>query len=450
MFLIVALLGVAAATHQGRETAAAITDYRIYAGNTHSHTLYTRSHGEMIDRHGCKGIQVYGPSAAGVEGWKAGYRPSAGSCYAMYVVNGYQYPSPNVGLKPTWRALQGPPKTHFRLARDAGYDWYVTTDHSQEPGFFPPSPLNPQWLASKRAASMATEFGFVGLAGFEYSENDGPDGTGHINVINSDGIVNALTPGFGFKQFYAWLARATANGAGPVVASFNHPDATSYGGFGGRTAALTDIVTMLEVVNSDTHIHEAGFIAALDAGWKVSPVSGLDNHGLGAIPTAQSRTFLLARADTKTALLQAMRQRRTYAALDRDIECRYTVNGRIMGSILAPTRNYRFAIDVRDPDADDPGARIIGADIVTDGGHVVATIQPKDATNVLHWTPTIIDAGAHYYYVRIWNALHGSAAEAAKRSPVAWLAPVWTGRSQITKPLPSAGATLATQASGSE
>ena len=193
-------------------------EYRIYAGSTHAHTSYTWSHGEQFTKNGCAGIMVYGPDPASANAftWTDGYVKSK-ECAGIYVINSFQYPSPSVTVKKDWKEYQGPPSVHFSLAKSNGYDFYITTDHSQEAAFQPASPSNPMWMASKQDASAASGSGFVALAGFEYSENDGPGGTGHINVINSSGMLNALAPGIDLPYFYKWLATAEANGEGPSL-----------------------------------------------------------------------------------------------------------------------------------------------------------------------------------------------------------------------------------------
>ena len=131
-------------------------------------------------------------------------------------------------MKPDWEKYQGPPSKHFELAKANGYDFYVMADHSQEAGFQPTGPTNAQWAAAKRQAAEATDSTFVALAGYEHSENDGPGGKGHLNVINSAGMLNALAPGIDLPYLYKWLATAQPNGEGPVVATFNHPGKDQY------------------------------------------------------------------------------------------------------------------------------------------------------------------------------------------------------------------------------
>jgi len=403
-------------------------EYHIYAGSTHAHTAYTWSHGDQFVKNGCAGIMVYAPDPASPPAftWSDGYVKSK-DCAGIYVINSFQYPSPSVTVRKDWKEYQGPPSVHFSLAKSNGYDFYITTDHSQEAAFQPVSPSNPMWAAAKRDAAQASGNGFVAVAGFEFSENDGPGGTGHINVMNTSGMLNALAPGIDLPYFYKWLATAEANGEGPVVASFNHPTPDQYNNWAYRDPKVTDVLTMLEVINSNNKIHYEAFVNALDKGWKVAPVCGNDNHGTSGISRNVSRTFVLAKEPTKTAILDAMKNRRTYAAMDKNIQCRYSVNGVVMGSTLHRETTFRFDVLVSDPDTSNPKARITKIDIVKDGGVVAQEYQPSPGHSI-HWTPVIEDATAKYFFVRVWTEGGGEASGADPSKPMAWLAPVWTGR----------------------
>ncbi|MDB5318905.1 MAG: hypothetical protein JWN40_536 [Phycisphaerales bacterium] len=382
--------------------------YHIYRGNTHAHTSFTWSHGEQ---------------------W-VNAKPDAGEKKSplIYVdADGAQFPAKTQVAKPDWQKVQGPPAVHFALAKKSGYDFYITTDHSQESAFQPPSPTNASWVATLKAATDATDGQFVAIAGYEHSENNGPGGNGHLNVINSATYLNAMAPKIDLPYLYEWLKTAAANGDGPVVASFNHPGPHQYNDWGYRDAQVTDIITMLEVINSNDKLHYEGFINALDKGWKVSPVCGNDNHGLTGIPKHTSRTFVLATDCTKVAILEAMKHRRTYAALDGNIQCTYSVNSAIMGSTLDRPESLEFNISINDPDTGNPKDKITKIDIVKDGGAVVDTYAPAPA-HAVEWKTTLHDTTSKYFFIRVWNAGGGDAPKAKAENPVAWLAPVWTGR----------------------
>jgi hypothetical protein len=185
---------------------------------------------------------------------------------------------------------------------------------------------------------------------------------------------------------------------------------------------------MLEVINSNNGIHYAAFINALDKGWKVSPVCGNDNHGLGGITTQTSRTFVLATDKTKAAILDGMKNRRTYASLDHNIQCQYTVNGQLMGSTLKGDKQFKFNISISDPDTNNPQDKITKIDIVKDGGEVVQTYNVPTPDYSVQWSPEIKDAAGKYFFVRVWNVGGGDAPKADPQKPIAWLAPVWINR----------------------
>ncbi len=406
-FASAAFGGPKALAQNGSEPIA--PEYHIYAGNTHAHTSYTWSHGEQ---------------------W-VNVKPEPGEQKEplLYVdPEGAQFPAKNAVQKPDWQKVQGPPAVHFALAKEKGYDFYFTTDHSQEVAFQPPSPANPNWVDTLKAAAEATDAKFVAIAGYEHSENNGPNGAGHLNVINSAEYLNALAKNVDLPYFYNWLKTAKANGDGPVVVSFNHPGPHQYNDWAYRDPEITEIITMLEVINSNNKIHYPGFINALNRGWKVSPVCGNDNHGLTGIGKHTSRTFVLATEKTKAAILDAMKHRRTYAALDTNIQCRYTVNGKIMGSTLDQPDALQFDISISDPDTDNPKDKVTKIDIVKDGGEVAETFTPETPAHAVTWKPTIQDSTSHYFFVRVWNAGGGDAPGADPSKPIAWLAPVWTGR----------------------
>lgn len=382
--------------------------YQIYAGNTHAHTQYTWSHG----------AQFANAAAEPGAGKKGGLRISP---------EGSQSPPEGLTPRPDWQKFQGPPAAHFALAKAHRYDFYITSDHSQEAPLNPVDPANPAWVASRREAAGATDAGFVGLAAFEYSENNGPGGKGHLNVYNTHEYLNALAPGRDLPFLYRWLQTARPDGDGPVVASFNHPGASQYGDWADADPQVADVITLLEVINSNNKIHYDAFLHALAKGWKVSPVCGNDNHGLGGITQHTSRTLVLATARTKAAILDALKHRRTYASLEGNLQCRYAVNGALMGSTLAGADTFRFDIWISDPDTAKPAHRITKIDIVKDAGVVVEEYTPAPA-HAVRWTPVIRDAASRFFFVRVWNAGGGEAKGGDPQKPVAWLAPVWIAR----------------------
>ena len=76
--------------------------YHIYAGNTHSHSSYTWSHGEQWAKNDCKGVPVYGPDKKypDIDTWTAEGGEVRGNCPAMIIMGSSQYPGPYSDLQP--------------------------------------------------------------------------------------------------------------------------------------------------------------------------------------------------------------------------------------------------------------------------------------------------------------------------------------------------------------
>jgi hypothetical protein len=98
-----------------------------------------------------------------------------------------------------------------------------------------------------------------------------------------------------------------------------------------------------------------------------------------------------------------------------------------MGSTLNAASEFAFDISISDTNTSNPRDKITKIDIVKDGGAVVQTHSPAPAFSV-RWRPTIQDSTNKYFFVRVWNAGGGDAPGADPAKPIAWLAPVWTGR----------------------
>jgi hypothetical protein len=101
--------------------------YFIYAGSTHAHTFLTQSHGAQWEE--IKGFKNY-----------------------MSVDSNHVSHAANTRMKPDSDKYQGSPATHFAIAKANKYDFYITTDHSQEASFHPTSATNPNWIATHKAA----------------------------------------------------------------------------------------------------------------------------------------------------------------------------------------------------------------------------------------------------------------------------------------------------------
>jgi hypothetical protein len=315
----------------------------------------------------------------------------------------------------------------FAIAKSAGFNFVILTEHSG-----PTGPADgPAFYADAQArAAYHSDNTFIGLAGYEYSDNggDGDSDSGHMTGWGTEEFVNATAPGMNFNAFYNLLI-ANQNVPRPVFAGFNHPIPI------GHTASIPSLLTPERrelVVMSETSNKVAynateeaeyynGFVAELDRGWRVAPTCGLDVHGLSGLLQVETttkkpcRTGLLATSLSKETLVDAFKQRRIYSTRDTNMKLSYKVNGAWMGSKVGTPTEAVFNITVSDPDTTTPSDKIKKIEVIGNGGTVLAS-QAFDAHSV-SWQPTVAVGSNGYMFIRVFNG------ERSAHTSVA--APVW-------------------------
>lgn len=311
------------------------------------------------------------------------------------------------------------PAINFQEAKRNGFQFYILTDHTQYENF-----SDEAWNDIKAQAENHIEDDFVSIHGFEYSENNGPGGRGHINAINTTDYLNALADGMWLDYFYGWLVEQ--NKQTRVVATFNHPGLDQYNDWDYFSHERRDIITMLEVINgvtksetkSDSIIgknHYPSWLKALQKGWRVSPVAGLDAHSPNALHKGEYRTGIWAESLTREKLLDAMANRRTFATHDRNLSVFYWVNGQEMGTVLTNPTKLNFRIVASDPDIEKSIDRIRRIEIIA-GNDVVVEAKNFDSHEV-DWE-TSLNTEFDYYLLKIYSYKDNS-------QPIAYVAPVW-------------------------
>ena len=318
--------------------------FNIYRGNTHAHTIFTWTHGA----HREKSITDLSQPTKFHPEW--------------IVPRGMDWKNHNsINLNPDdYSNRQGLPANHYALARKNGYDFYVVTDHTQEPTLQPVSIRNSNWQLLHQTADEFDKYpDFVALAGFEYSRNTSADGgSGHINVLNAAEYVNAdhgqrgpalpwPEANWNIPLFYGWVKKAHVHQQkGHVVTGFNHPNPKQYDNWAHIDDEIAELISTFEIHSRYNEARWEAYIKALNKGWRVSPIGVLDNHGLDDIENFPPPTYVLAPELTRESITQALRERRTFASWIEGVELRYSVNGLIMGSYLDKTGSYEFNVEI--------------------------------------------------------------------------------------------------------
>ncbi|HRK41217.1 MAG TPA: DNRLRE domain-containing protein [Candidatus Saccharibacteria bacterium] len=316
----------------------------------------------------------------------------------------------------------------FATAKSSGLNFIILTEHAGPTG---PADGNAFYADAQTKADLYSETDrFVGLAGYEYSENggDGDSDSGHMTGWGTTEYVNARASGMNFNSFYNLLI-ANQNIPRPVLAGFNHPASTGHGASSANllTPERRELVVMSETSNkvgynsTDEAAYYQGFVAELDRGWRVAPTCGLDTHGLTGLKQIETstkkpcRTGLLASTLTKETLVDALKQRRIYSTRDTNMLISYKVNDKWMGSMVGVPATATFDITVSDPDTSTSADKIKKIEVIGNGGAVLAS-QTFDAHSV-SWQPNVAVGSNKYMFIRIFNG------ERTAQTAVA--APVW-------------------------
>ena len=319
------------------------------------------------------------------------------------------------------------PREAFRAARQGGLDFLLLTEHSG-----PTGPTEPEafYAEANREAAAATRNGeFVGLNGYEYSENggDGDDDRGHLTVFGTAEMVSAATRGMGFSALGRYLVAQDATRQ--VFAGFNHPRRAGH--LASRRPLLTPEKRKLFALSETANLviyskkrwskYYGAFVSELQRGWRVAPTCGLDGHGLYALHQGETsakkpcRTGILAPRLSRQSVISAILARRVYATGDLNLRAKYSVNGRWMGAELPRRKRLSFSISASDPDTGRSRDRITRIDVVGSGGKVVA--RKRFDSHRARWSPRIRSRSSKYFFVRIYTA--------ERAGHMAVLAPVW-------------------------
>ncbi len=175
--------------------------------------------------------------------------------------------------------------------------------------------------------------------------NGHPVAYGHVTVVNADTFCMTTNPETAnFQQLCSWLNRKDC------FAIFNHPGRQNSCGteFNHFNSAICEKIVGMELWNKsegfsnyyyndgyDSNDNKKGFFdEALTNGWKIGAAGGFDNHTATWGTSADFRVAILAKNLTREDLFNALKARRFYSTLDKNIALSFTIAGQEMGTTV--------------------------------------------------------------------------------------------------------------------
>ena len=334
---------------------------------------------------------------------------------------------------------QGPAQAYEMMRVAAGGDFLAATEHnhmydgSTATGDLDPAIPKALFDSGVSAASAYRTANptFIATYGVEWGVISHG---GHLNIFNPDGLptweFNASgqlmghfnTPKNDYPAIY--LTMQSRNWVG----QFNHPQISQFNDLA-YTAAGDEVVALCEVSNSGAFSKsltesdpflsnfEVTFNAILEKGFHVSPTSNQDNHcanwGLSNI----NRTGILVPNGTAwsyTAMLDAIRARRTFATHDKGSQIVLTTSG---GALMGDRINSSGSLTLQVHYATVTPGRSVSRIQIFEGvpGTSFSTVQMIEGTDTATITPA---AGNHFYYAKITQ----------DDGRFLWSAPIWVNQ----------------------
>jgi predicted metal-dependent phosphoesterase TrpH len=291
----------------------------------------------------------------------------------------------------------------YTYARDNGkLDFFSLADHDTQ--------LTSEEYTTmiSTANSFNQDGSFVTFYGFEWSHAT----YGHVAVIGShDYCSSASSEANTFSELVTWLSSRDA------VAFFNHPGRQNSTGveFEHFTTVPSEKFVGMELWNKtdlyNVYYYTDGYFTndgnkswydeALIRGWKIGAAGAEDNHSGTFGTMTPAKMAVLGTAKTRTDIMNAIKARRFYSTLDKDLGLSFKINGAEIGSTL-PGGTWTLQILASDGTSD-----VFSQVQLLKNGAVINTWTPN--TTSVNISQSISCSDGEYYYVRVKQTDGGEA-----------------------------------------
>ncbi|WP_167619886.1 CehA/McbA family metallohydrolase [Maribellus sediminis] len=278
----------------------------------------------------------------------------------------------------------------------AGLDFFGLSDHASAIG-------STEWTTIKNAANTYNEDGvFVAFWGFEWSHST----QGHVTIINTDDYCTTNSEP-NFSNLLSWV------NSRECAAFFNHPGRQNstdqeFGQFlntpsekfvGMELWNKTDIFNVYYY--NDGYYSSDGnlgyFDEALIRDWKIGAGGSEDNHTADWGTRTDNRLAVLANSLTRADIYDAIKNKRFFTTLDRNLKMSFKINGQEMGSTVQGNSGQSLQITA----SDDDGEVFTKVQLLLNGT-VLSTWSP--GTSDVSIIDNISTSDGDYYYIKVTQA----------------------------------------------
>lgn len=316
---------------------------------------------------------------------KLGAQPSIGGFHVYY---GHLHNHSNIS-----DGRYSPDYAYYYAKTIGKLDFFSLADHSQDISAS-------EWTAMKAAAEKYNEPGvFTAFWGFEWTNNQ----EGHVTVTNSADYITTVAPTNNFKGLCNWLKN------NECVAFFNHPGHSNSTGleFNHFSTTPCDKIAGMELWSNtrgfERYYYADGYYSgdgnlswfdeALTRGWKIGATGSEDNHTGNWGTLSQSRLAILAFANTRTEIMNALKARRFFSTCDKNLALSFKIGGNEMGSTIAGG-SYKILIQASDADHE-----VFNRIELLRNGFVINSWTPDSTNPEIHASLNCFDR--EYYYIRV-------------------------------------------------
>ncbi len=356
----------------------------------------------------------------------------------------------------------GTPDEAYARARGNGLHFFAITEHNHPAGDGSGERRDgrligrdPQLYRGQNSSLVETadrhnrNGTFVALYGQEVSTISQGN---HINVFGASSVLDvANVPNGDVQALLNWVSSHRDASGRALVLQFNHPrdpdrNLTDYGRDdfpeSQWVSSLDPFVELIEVLNAPAlkkgenfraEAKEGYYLEYLNLGFHVGPSVGHDNHWKNWGTSTDARIGVVASALTREAIMAALRQRRTFASEDRNLQVIFRSGNAIGGDILsppAPGTPLPLTLQLTDPD--EPNARY-RIDVLTDhpGGDkarrpVESFIIQGNTAGRVPLEGIIATAAGQFVLLRITQSSSGEGDDEHQEvEDRVWTAPIW-------------------------